>query len=176
MTRVGSQLIFCSPQQILRRAAVERDENNFITAIYSLDDAQVETAQTLFFDGIISAGIISLKQNVSTGKIAKLTADYNYFDLSEEFSTPEIHLNYKPLICDFGVNSLDEINRKLRKIAQTNSLISIFDAIASCVYYPAFLLGKEAEIIQNRQTELLLWENVDLVNKAITAYTKIRKV
>ena len=58
MTRIGSQLTFCSPQQILRRMLVERDEQDKITGIKSLDEGLVETAQTLFFDGIISTEIV----------------------------------------------------------------------------------------------------------------------
>jgi len=42
---------------------VERDEQNLITDFYCLDNNSVESAQTLFFDGIISTEIISLKLN-----------------------------------------------------------------------------------------------------------------
>ena len=176
MTCIGSQLIFCSPQQILRRTAVEKDENNFITGFYGLENRFVETAHTLFFDGIISADIISLKQNITIEKIKELTANYNFVDLSEGFSTVEIIENNKPLICDFGTNSLSEINLKLAKTNLNNSSFSIFDIIASCVYYPALLLDQKAELSLNSQTKLLLWENVDLVNKTITANTKIRGI
>ena len=41
--------------------AVEQNGENAITRIFSLDDGIVETANTLFFDGILSAEIISVK-------------------------------------------------------------------------------------------------------------------
>lgn len=176
MTRIGSQLTFCSPQQILRRMLVERDEQDKITGIKSLDEGLVETDQTLFFDGIISTGIVSLKQNKPTEEIQELCKEYNYYDLSEEFPVFEISNNSKPLVCDFGTNSLDLINLKLTQVAQANLAFPIFDLIASCVYYPVLLLGGEAELKLNRRSKLLLWENTDLVNKTLTIGTKVREV
>jgi hypothetical protein len=176
MTRIGSQLTFCSPQQILRRMLVERDDQNYITGIHSLDNSLVETAQTLFFDGIISTGIISLKQNRSTEEIQELSENYIYCDLSEEFPAFEIGNNSKPLVCDFGTNALDSINIKLEQLARANSELPIFELIASCVYYPALLLGEEAELKPNSRSKLLLWEKTDLVNKTLTINTKIREV
>jgi len=176
MNRVGSQLTFCSPQQILRRMAVERDEQNIVTNLYGLDDGLVETAQTLFFDGIISAEIISLKQNKSIEEAQKLSKEFNYYDFSGEMPVVEIIPNGKPLLCDFGFDDLAEINHKLVGLARLNPALSIYDFIASCAYYPALLLGKDAELKIGRQTELLLWEQVDMVNKMLTANTRIRKV
>jgi len=47
MIRVVSQLIFCSPEKILRQTVVERNNHNFITRLFSLDDRTVESSQTL---------------------------------------------------------------------------------------------------------------------------------
>jgi len=174
MTRIGSQLTFCSPQQILRRMLVERDEQDNITGIQSLDNRLVETAQTLFFDGIISTGIVSLKLNRSIEEIQELSKNYNYYDLSKEL--PAFAINNKPLVCDFGTNSLETINIKLKQVAQANPAFPIFELIASCVYYPALLLGNEAELKLNRRSKLLLWEKADLVNKTLTTDTKVREV
>ncbi len=176
MTRIGSQLTFCSPQQILRRMLVERDEQDKITGIKSLDEGLVETAQTLFFDGIISTEIVSLKQYKSTEEIQVLCKQYNYYDLSAEFSDFSVGNSSKPLVCDFGTNSLDLINLKLKQLARANLAFSIFELIASCVYYPVLLLGGEAELKLNRRSKLLLWENTDLVNKTLTIGTKVREV
>ncbi len=154
---------------------VERDEQNLITNLYCLDDNSVESAQTLFFDGIISADIISLKQNIGHQEISKLTDKYRYYDLSKQVSAFDGN-NDKPLLLDFGANSKNEINLKLASLAQINSTISIFDLIASCVYYPALLLEQEAELKINRHVGLLLWEKADLVNKTLTIDTKIRSI
>ena len=43
---------------------MELDEQNVVRSIFSLDDGNVETAQTLFFDGILSQEIVSVKQHI----------------------------------------------------------------------------------------------------------------
>lgn len=176
MTRVGSHFTFCSPQRILRRMVVERDEQNIVTQLFSLDDNAVESAQTLFFDGILSSEIISVKQNVESGKIKELVRDYNYFDLSVEPLSFAIEMNDKPLLIDFGTNSMNEVNSRLAKLAQLNGEFPIFDLIASCVYFPALLLGREGELAQNCRTNLILWKNADLVNKRLKIGTHICEV
>ena len=176
IVRIGSQLTFCSPQNILRRMVVERDEQNLITDFYCLDDNSVESAQTLFFDGIISTEIISLKLNCGSRDIAKLTDKYRYYDLSEQVFAFEWNNNDKPLLLDFGTNSIAEINPKLTDLAQINPAISIVDLIASCVYYPALVLGQEPDLKKDRRTGLLLWEKIDLINKTLTADSRVRQV
>lgn len=174
MTRIGSQLIFCSPQLILKRTVVERDEQNIITRLYKLDQDTVESAQTLFFDGIISSKIISLKQNIAIEKIPGLVQNFHYLDFSDNITGIETYTIDKPFLLDFGTNAPDKINAKLLDFARINPNISILDLIASCVYYPAKLLGLPRELTEKRQTELLLWENVDLFNKTLTNSTRIR--
>ena len=175
MVCIGSQLTFCSPGNILRRTAVERDDCGIVTRIFSLDESQVESAHTLFYDGIISAEMVSLKQHVACGQIAELTAGYCYIDSSEENFSDKIINHLNPIILDFGGLTLNEINRKLVEIAQRYSQISVFDIITGCVYHPALVLGYKAELIQQRQTKLLLWQNVDLLNKILTVATNIRE-
>jgi len=176
IVRIGSQLTFCSPQNILRRMVVERDEQNLITDFYCLDNNSVESAQTLFFDGIISTEIISLKLNCGSQDIAKLTDKYRYHDLSEQVFAFECNNNDKPLLLDFGTNSIAEINPKLANLAQINPTISIVDLIASCVYYPALVLGQEPDLKKGRRAGLLLWEKIDLINKTLTADSRVRQV
>ena len=175
MICIGSQLTFCSPGNILRRTAVEKDERGVVSRIFSLDESYVESAHTLFYDGIISSEIVSLKQHVSREKIAELTADYCYVDASEDNFSEKIINHANPIILDFGGLTLKEINRKLAEIAQQCSSIPVFDVIAGCVFYPALLLGYEAQLTKGRQTKLLLWEHTDLVNKTLTVSTKIQE-
>jgi hypothetical protein len=176
MKRVGSQLCFCSPALILRRMAVEQNDENTITRIFSLDDGIVESANTLFFDGILSAEIVSLKQSGATLLSEKVMDDYQYIDISEEIPTKEIASGSKPLILDFGTDSFLQINESLAQLAPLLSTFSVFEIIAACTYYPALALNKTGELCENRTTQLLLWENVDLVNKRITLQTRIRKI
>lgn len=176
MIRVASQLTFCSPEKILRRVVLERDEQNVINRIFSLDDSPFESAQTLFFDGIISAEIVSLKQNISSKKIESLVSDYTYFDLSKEAEIFEIQTSNKPLLLDFGTDLIEEINVILAKLANKLPDVPVFDLIAACVYFPQVLLGKHTDLIINRQTNLILWENIDLPNRRLIPTSKIRKI
>jgi hypothetical protein len=176
MIRVASQLTFCSPERILKRTVVERNALNVITRIFSIDENPVESAQTLFFDGIISSEIVSLKQNIPDEKLVDLVQNYNYFDFSNEIEIYDILPINKPLVLDFGTNLLEEINFKITKLAAKFSNFPIFDLIAACVYFPQYLLGNQTELQLNRQTDLLLWENVDLPNKGLTPAVRIRKI
>ncbi len=174
MKRVGSQLCFCSPERILRRMAVEQDSKNTVTRIFSLDDGIVESANTLFFDGILSAEIMSIKQSSANKPTQKLIADFQYIDISEALPTQNITPCSKPLLLDFGTNSLQEINELLTGFSPELTSFTIFEIIAACTFYPALALNKNGELCQKRTTQLLLWENVDLVNKKITPQTSIR--
>src|ERR1035437_5686425 len=113
MIRAGSQLTFCSPDEILRRTVVELNDQKIITRIFSLDEGNVEPAQTLFFDGILSAEIVSLKQNAGA-YISGLLKDYFYLDFSVILPSVVIKQSDKPLIIDFGTNSPEIINNLLR--------------------------------------------------------------
>jgi len=112
---------------------------------------------------------------VSSEKIAELTADYCYVDASEDNFSEKIINHANPIILDFGCLTLNEVNRKLAEIAQQWSSIPVFDVIAGCVFYPALLLGYEAQLTKGRQTKLLLWEHADLVNKTLTISTKVQE-
>ena len=173
MFRVGSQLTFCSPYKTLRRAVVELNEKNIITHIFSLDDEKVEPSNTLFFDGILSADIVSLKQNISISSISDRLMKYDYFDLSENIPLTAIDRTDKPLVIDVGTNSTDIINQILSALSYTLSAYSVFEIIAACTFYPALLLDRNAELEVSRTTRLLLWENVDLFKKKLTDETCI---
>lgn len=172
MIRVASQLTFCSPTQILRNAVVEFNEQLTITNLFSLDDGYVESAHTLFYDGIISAEIISLKE--STVNLKELFSSYNYIDFSQQ--PINIAASNKPLILDFGSSSIVEINKKINQFAVVLKAFSIMEIIAACCYFPVKVLGEFNGLSVGGRTGLVLWEGVDLVNKQITEQTRIRKI
>jgi len=176
MTRVASQFTFCSPLQILRLTVVEQDEQNRITRLFSLDDNAVESAQTLFFDGILSRGFVSLKENKYPETTGLLLADYLYVDFSSVLPVTKIMPTDKPLLLDFGTSSPDEINRKLEILAPALTLFSVFDIIAACVYYPLLVLGEQAILSEKCRTGLIIWEHLDLVNKRVAVHTRIRRI
>lgn len=173
MIRFSSQLVFCSPQQILRRTVIEQNENNTIARIFSLDESIAESAQTSFFNGIISSGIVSIKQ-LSGDTRVQLNSDYQYVDFSESIPEKQIVPSGKPLILDFGSNNTDEINRKFSVLASILVNFSIVDIIAAVTYYPAIISGKTNSIQENNSTRLLLWENIDFSNNRLMEKTRIR--
>jgi len=176
MIRVGSQLTFCSPERILRRSVVELDEQNVITGIFSLDDGNVETAQTLFYDGIVSPGIVSLKQAMPIERISGQLKDYEYYDLCVIPSEIVLLKTDKPLILDFGTNSTDRINTLLPYLTEALKAFSIFEIIAACTYFPSLLTDQSAGLIVNGSSGILLWENVDLIEKKLLANTQVREM
>jgi len=176
MIRVGSQLMFCSPEKILRRTAVEVDDQNVIRSIYSLDDGNVETAQTLFFDGILSREIVSLKQHIRKEDTYSLLQNYQYLDVSENISISEILPTSKPLIIDFGTMLLNEINKLIPLLASVFTELSIFDIIAACTYFPNIILERTAELTENSFAQIVLWENTDLIEKKLTFNTSVRGI
>ena len=176
MIRIASQLTFCSPECILRNNVLEIGEKNKINRFYSLENIVSETSTTLFFDGILSAEIPSLSQKYTHQEILKLVPDYQYIDVSKISQRTEITPNNNPLLIDFGTNSSVEINFQLKKYSTYFLKFSIFEIIAACVYYPAKLLGSPDLLTENYHSPVLLWENVDLVNKKITADTEIKEI
>ena len=173
MNRLSSQLVFCSPHQILRRTVVEQNDKNVITRVIQLDNQVSETSNTLFFDGVLSSSVISLKQNLPKNDLLKVTQNYQYLDVSN-FKTPiKLISSAKPLILDFGTSEVTEINLILLKIAGSLANFTIFEIIAACVYYPAVALQKPAALTKNSVSEITLWQNVDLVNKKITDLSKL---
>jgi hypothetical protein len=170
MKRAASQITFCSPDKILRRNVVELNELGVISGFFSLDDNHVESSQTLFYDGIISAEIMSFKEQAST---TENLSEYNYYDLSDKLPT-SIEATERPLILDFGTNTNKEISTKLQSMAPALEVFSIFEIIAACCYFPAEALGKEASLEISHETKPILWEKTDLVNKRITDQINIR--
>lgn len=173
--RFASQYVFCSPSQILNRAVVEHDENNMVTRIFSLNDGNVEPAQTLFFDGILSVGIVSIKLNSQLVDVAQIADNYNYIDIFALQPNQKIIPTNKPLLLDFGSENCEVINLQLAQLATALIDFSVFDIIAACTYYPSLFLNFASTLQVNQGSKLQLWESVDLINKKINHHTRIRQ-
>ena len=173
MKRFASQLTFCSPERILRNTVVEQDENGVITAIFNLHELRVESTHTKFLDGIISPQFVSLKLNKFDGNSKIDLTQYQYIDLSESTDFKDLVATNLPLIFDFGNNSQLEINQKLKLLSTSLISFSIFDIIAACVFHPAKILGVCTDLEISNQLQLVIWEQVDLVNKKLTSTSHI---
>jgi hypothetical protein len=176
MTRVASHFTFFSPDQILRQSVVEIDDHQVLTAVFSLESQQVESAQTLFYDGIISKGVVSLKQQISPTNIPDLVAGYQYIDLSTRPLRDVIHPSPMPLILDFGTSVPEELNPLLQFYFPLLKQFTMFEIIAATVYYPALLMGLECSLKVGISNALILWKGVDLVNKKQTQTTAIVEI
>ncbi|MDD3320645.1 MAG: hypothetical protein PHS59_04290 [Paludibacter sp.] len=174
MKRFSSQLIFCSPEKILRRTVIEQDDQNKISHFISLDQSVYEPAQTQFFDGIISSEIVSLKENISIEKLDKTKNEYHYFDLSTELISSEIISDGKPLLFDFGKNNTEIINSKFKLVSTFLNRFTIFEIIAACTSLPAQIAAKNSILKVNNISSLILWSNVDFSTMKLTEKTFIR--
>lgn len=170
MKRIGSQLVFCSPEQILRQSAVELNDSGVVTNIFSLTESPVEAASTLFFDGIISADMVSLKLNRAVDN--DILKEYNYADLTS--GNGKIEQSEKQLILDFGNLDIDQISLRLRKQVASLSSYSIFEIIGACSYCPAKIIGSDQHLRKGIQSRLLLWQGCDMINKKLTHQLHIR--
>ncbi len=173
MKRVASHIVVLAPDDIRRNAVVELDDNGVLTRIFDLNDANVESSHTLFFDGIISAPVVSISSHCVADKILELTTNYHFIDFTKEIPTKEILPNGKPLLIDCGTENPLEINALLPKLSIVLSAFSVFEIISACVFFPALLLTNAAPLEIGKCTSLVIWQNADLVNKTLTEKTNI---
>lgn len=176
MARFSSQLIFCSPNEILRRSVVEINEQNIIKSIFSLDNTNVESSNTLFFDGIISASGVQLRREILSEKLESIKMDYQYFNLEYLENSNKITPNNKPLLLDFSSNSADIIYTLICKYADILEDFSTFDIISGLVYHPAIVNGQDVSLKPQHESQLWLWQNTNLVSKKMTRNTHIQKL
>lgn len=176
LKRFASHLTFCMPQKLLRQSVIEQDEDNRVTRIFSLNDGSVESAHTLFFDGVLSIAFVSLKHSLSQQQVESLSSDFQYVDLSVEPIKCIEKQSDKKLILDFGTVQPNEINKKLRAIAHQLSQFTLIEIIGACTYYPSVVLGIPSELAENERFNLFVWEGADLLNKKITDLTTVRRL
>ena len=174
MKRLSSQLVFCDANSLLRSTVVEQNDDNVITDIIDLSTRQSETAHTVFYDGVISGEIISLKQYLSNDQLLEITKGIVCLDLSEINKTPFVFDKSSGFIVDFGTNNFSEINKMLKENFDALSAITVFELINACSYLPQRLLGLSKNIEVSHQTDLVLWQGVNLVSHALTPQTSVR--
>jgi hypothetical protein len=174
MKRIGSQLIFCAPDVVLRNNIVELNNDNKVLNLIDLSVRHTETYGTLFYDGIISAGIYSLKKRNINFNSSELTNNYLYIDLTKLDKNIELSVSSKKLILDAGTDDPTLFSKALNDCYNFLKSTSIFDIIAGATFYPAEFAGESNEISTNGSTKAILWQNCDLILKQITASTTIR--
>lgn len=174
ISRVSSHLLFCEPERILFQMVIERDEQ-IIKDIFSLNKTNAEAAGTSFYDGIISPGIVSVKLNVTENQLQEIKDKYNYTDFSSENPTIDFSIR-KQLLIDFGTEDTQKINRMFPAVLESFSGFQVYDFIAACVCFPALITGRNSVIELNKPVKLMLWEQVNLVEKLLKPETGIRDI
>ena len=174
MKRVSSQLVFCDGNSLLRSTVVEQNDDNVITDIIDLLNQPSETAHTMFYDGVIAGEIVSLKECLSDDQLVEITKGMVYLDLSKWNNSSFVFERDSDLVVDFGTNNIDEINKMLKENFDTLSAITVFELINACTYFPQRLLGLSKHIAISNQTDLVLWEGVNLMSRALTPQTTVR--
>lgn len=116
MRRIGAHYLYINSDILLKNGVVEIDDNNVITDYFSLNDIDVESANTEFYTGFLA-----------------------------------------PAFADITIHQLWEIQQKF-----PNS--NIID----------FIKTESASIEKSKQTEIWLFENLNLIDLKITSETIIR--
>lgn len=173
MIRIGSQLLYCAPGDIRRMHAIELSDEKIVTKIIDLQKQTVESANTLFFDGIITASPVSLKQrNINT---KQLSENWLYADLSKESMFDFTNIS-KPVILDFGSSDVSDISQIIREKHYLLEKFSIFEIFDACIYNPAKITGLNKTITTELHEVPVIWQNLDLVGKTLTKKTNIRTI
>lgn len=172
MKRITSHFVFVSPDEILRNTVIERNETNTVTQIFNLNDLRSESANTLFFDGIISSDVISLKEK-NWDITPAIKASFHYLDVSSATTHAIIPKTDLPLLIDFGTENHITINLLLKSLAPFLSEFSIFEIIAACTYFPKQIIHQYFKLNAGESTPLIQWKNCDLLNKKLTQTTQI---
>ncbi len=174
MRRVSSQLILCSPSKVLRNCVLEQDENGVLTQIIDLQTQQSETHHTLFYDGIITNGIVSLQDELSDIELNKVKSNYNYFGLSDLIS---LNLDsQKALLIDFGTSNIITINQLINTHNKLFVDFNIFEFLTACCFQPLQILNRLEFIELNHKPNLLIWKGLNLIDKQITPITKVENL
>ena len=118
MKRIGAHYLYINPDVLLKNGVVEIDDNGVVTDYFSLNDIDVESANTEFYTGFLV-----------------------------------------PAFVNATIHQLWEMQQKFPNA-------TIID----------FLKSELVNIEKGQQTEIWLFENVDLVNVKITAETIITKI
>lgn len=170
MNRVVSQLILTAPDQLLRHTVLEISENGLVSQLISLNDMKSETAATIFRDGIISAGIVSLK--LRAYDFQQMPEQFLYIDITN-IIPEKIDLQNRILILDAHTENPTEFSLHLHKALNSLSDINIADIIAATCYMPALLCNFNNEIRPGNSINAIIWENCNLPDKKLTSNVSI---
>lgn len=149
--RFAAQLLAVDAQNRLRNRVVEQEDDLLITNIFDLSLQQAETANTLFYDGIISPFPILLPSEVMLG---------------EKVADTLIYTQNQSWLAD----RLKQFTLELRMLAGKD-LQEIFELYVFC---SDKLLRNKSEIAVGQKSSLVLWQNTDMKNMLMTPELQLK--
>lgn len=175
MKRIAAHFIFCSPGLILRHHAIELNDESVIVNIFDLKALPFETANTLFYNGIITSEILSAKQFLNESEIEKLINDRHYIDFSGHNAVSGIDPEYTGIF-DFGTNNTDKINRLIRANYSLFADLKFDQFINASCFQPQQLLKPSSVIRIGNKVRLLNWEGINLTTMQIGPEIRISRI
>jgi len=167
MRRISSSFLLISPTNIVQNHVIELKSEGVVNQLIDIEKQIAEPAQTLYYNGIISAEIVSLRSHFSQNEINELSLTYNYINISNLSTESCVELNENPLVIDFETNNLKEISQIINNRKNVFSKLNVFQLISACTYYPIQILDLQKQIRVSNRPELVLWNVIDLINKRI---------
>jgi len=167
MRRLSSSFLLISPTNIVQNHVIELNSEGVVSQLIDIEKQIAEPAQTLYYNGIISAEIVSLRNHFTPKEIKELSLTYNYVKISNLSTDSCIELNENLLVIDFETNNLNEISHIINNRKDVFSKLNVFQLISACTYYPIQILDLQKQIRVSNRPELVLWNGIDLINKRI---------
>jgi|GEM_PF-4847375 len=175
MKRIGSHWVYSAPGVNYRNSAVEISVDNKLIRVIDLTQEIAEPCRTLFYNGIISASILSVSQQIKKKFIS--TEQFNYIDLKYNHELSPERLNPDlPFIFDFGTENPDEINKMMPELFRFSGILTLSRIVEGCVYNPRGFLGALHDGIFSGCSDLILWENNYLADNKMSEKCCIRKI
>lgn len=165
--RLSSQLLCLTADEIIKNAVIEIDDSGIISSVAGL---QTETAHTLFYNGVISNSVISLKErNISVD-----SSRYNHLIVRNKIDLNAIVAGVT--IFDFGTESVNELNRIFRENLNAFSPFNLMEIIGACCYTPAKAAGINHSLEIGNHSQPVLWTGFDLSTRQIREPLRIQQL
>lgn len=171
MKRICSHLSMNSPGKICRRQVIETNDQNIVTRLIDLHAETVETAHTLFYDGIISNSIVSLSER----NVKKIPDNYHVITFDLGMQKKNSFVAGKTII-DFKTEDPRLINQIISNHQDFFKFIPAFELINACCYLPAEQAAIPHEITVGQKVDLILWNGIDLPTLQVKKSFTISKV
>jgi hypothetical protein len=147
----------CSKEMLLFNTVIESDDFGMISKLIPLNEHAAEVSGTVFYNGIITPGIVSVSKRFSSKTKEDLSKNYNINFIDKILAGEIVTYENSPLIFDFKTENPKNVSQIIRENLEYFRKISIFDLIKAMVFYPAEVLGINNEIKSGNTTKLLLW-------------------